>query len=66
VPSPIDIPFHAVPLRIDDGPASHGLLLVASSGPELPVDVLWLSRLLSKQVERLITRQSLAEMRFGE
>jgi PAS domain S-box-containing protein len=58
--------FHVVPLRTDEDQAGHGILIVSSSGPEIHPDVTWLSRLLSKQVGRLHSRQLLAETRFGQ
>ena len=65
--SPIDTqPYHVVPLRADPGGACQGALVVSSSGPELPADVLWVARVLAKQVDRLISRQTLAQTRFGE
>jgi PAS domain S-box-containing protein len=66
--SPIEgVPFHAIPLRSDDDPGVvHGLLLASSSGPEVHPDVAWLARMLGKQVARLLSRQTLAETRFGQ
>ena len=63
--SPIDgASFHAIPLRTDDDPGAHGLMLASAASPDLHPDVLWISRLLSRQVERL--RQPPADMRFGQ
>src|SRR6185436_18042924 len=60
-------PFHAIPLRSDDEPGTvHGLLLASSSKPDLHPDVAWLARMLGKQVSRLLSRQTLAETRFGQ
>jgi PAS domain S-box-containing protein len=59
---PIDGAFHALPLRSEDGVA-HGLLLVALDGPALDPDVTWAANLLSRQVSRLTSRQTLAETR---
>ena len=58
--------FHVVPLHTDDDQTSHGILIVSSGGPEIHPDVMWLNRLLSKQVGRLHSRQLLAETRFGQ
>jgi PAS domain S-box-containing protein len=60
------VPFHALPLRAEDDPLVHGLLLVSASRPDLHPDVLWMSRMLGKQVSRLLGRQTLAETRFGQ
>ncbi len=59
------VPFIVIPLRTEDG-VSHGVLVVDATGPEAPADVLWVSRMLSKQVARLLSRQTLAETRFGQ
>ncbi len=65
--SPIeDVPFHAVPLRSDEDASALGLLLVSATGPEPHPNVLWLARVLAKQVSRLLSRQTLAETRFGQ
>jgi PAS domain S-box-containing protein len=64
--SPIDGKFHAVPLRSDDESVTLGLLLTATSGPELPSEVPWLATTLSRQMSRLLSRQTLAETRFGQ
>jgi PAS domain S-box-containing protein len=65
--SPIEgTPFHAIPLRSEEDATSYGLLLTSGRGPEVHPDVLWLARLLSKQVARLLSRQTLAETRFGQ
>ena len=63
---PIDGRFHAVPLRADDDQPAHGLVLVGTGGPGLHPDVQWLCHVLAKQIARLLSRQSLAEMRFGQ
>ena len=60
--SPIEGRFHAVPLRSDDGTA-HGLLLTSSTGRELSSQVSWLAGLLSKQIARISSRQTLADSR---
>jgi signal transduction histidine kinase len=59
------VPFVVLPLRTDDG-VSHGVLVVDATGPEPSADVLWVSRMLSKQVATLLSRQTLAETRFGQ
>jgi PAS domain S-box-containing protein len=59
------VAFHVMPLRTDDG-TSHGVLVADASGPEPDANVLWLSRVFSKQVARLLSRQTLAETRFGQ
>ena len=65
--SPIEgTPFHAIPLRGEDEATAYGLLMTSARSPEVHPDVLWLSRLLSKQVARLLSRQTLAETRFGQ
>jgi PAS domain S-box-containing protein len=64
--TPIEGRFHAVPLRSDDGSVSHGLLLTSTSGPELHAEIPWLASVLSKQVSRLLSRQTLADTRFGQ
>ena len=64
--APIDGRFHAVPLRSDDDAVTHGLLLASAGGPEAPPEVLWVANVLSKQVSRLLGRQTLAETRFGQ
>ncbi|MBA2304279.1 MAG: PAS domain S-box protein [Acidobacteria bacterium] len=58
-------PFHAIPLKSDEEQV-HGLLLISSPLPEVHPEVLWVSRILSKQVGRLISRANLAETRFGQ
>jgi PAS domain S-box-containing protein len=65
--SPIDAEsFHVVPLRTDEDPVSHGVLIVSASAPHIGADVLWLSRVLAKQIGRLVGRQTIAETRFGQ
>jgi len=65
--SPIEgVPFYAIPLRVDDESAACGLLLISSKGVELHPDVVWIARTLSRQVSRLMSRQTLAETRFGQ
>jgi PAS domain S-box-containing protein len=57
--------FHAIPLR-DDESVAYGLLLASSSSPEVHPDVQWLARVLAKQIARVLSRQTLAETRFGQ
>jgi PAS domain S-box-containing protein len=65
--SPIEgTPFHAIPLRSEEDAVAYGLLLTSSRNPDVHPEVLWLARLLSKQVARLLSRQTLAETRFGQ
>ena len=64
---PIDADaFHAIPLRGEDGPESGGLLLASADGPDLDPDVVWLSRILGRQLSRLLSRSTLADTRFGQ
>jgi signal transduction histidine kinase len=58
-------PFHAIPLR-DDVSVNHGLLLANAGGPDVHPDILWLASMLARQVSRLLSRQTLAETRFGQ
>jgi signal transduction histidine kinase len=60
------LPFYAIPLKAEEDPHALGLLLVSASGAEVHADVLWASRMLSKQVSRLLSRHTLAETRFGQ
>jgi PAS domain S-box-containing protein len=59
-----DSGVHAIPLRSEDRSPAHGLLLVASPGPDIPDNALWLAGQLSKQIGRLLTHHALAEARF--
>jgi signal transduction histidine kinase len=64
---PIDgRPFHAIPLRGDDEPVAHGLLFASASGPAVAPEVGWLARVFGRQVSRLLSRERLAETRFGQ
>jgi PAS domain S-box-containing protein len=64
---PIDArSFHAIPLRADAHEAGQGLLLVSGPAPQLDSETLWVARTLGKQVSRLLSRQLLAETRFGQ
>jgi PAS domain S-box-containing protein len=60
--SPIDGRFHALPLRGDDG-GELGLLLASSTSREVAPEVGWLAGLLSKQIARIASRQTLADSR---
>jgi PAS domain S-box-containing protein len=64
--APLDGPFHAIPLRIDDDQGSHGLLLASAHAPTIHPEATWLSRILARQVGRLLSRATLAETRFGQ
>ena len=67
VRAPIEGPaFHAIPLRAEANEPGQGLLLVSASSPELDPETLWLGRTLGKQISRLLSRQLLAETRFGQ
>ena len=56
-------PFRCAP-RTTRSP--HGLLLASAPGRELHPEVAWLARMLGRQVSRLLSRQTLAETRFGQ
>ena len=58
--------FYAIPLRADTNETAQGLLLASATAPQLDPDALWLARTLGKQVSRLLSRQLLAETRFGQ
>jgi PAS domain S-box-containing protein len=64
--TPLAPPFHAVPLRSDEEQGSVGVLLTNARTPELHPEVIWLARMLARQVGRLVTRATLAETRFGQ
>jgi PAS domain S-box-containing protein len=64
--SPLDGRFHAVPLRLDDPAPSLGLLLVSATAPEIRPEVIWAATMLSRQASRLMSRDALAETRFGQ
>jgi PAS domain S-box-containing protein len=64
--TPLEPPFHAVPLRSDDEHGAIGVLLTSARMPELHPEVVWLARMLAKQVGRLLSRATLAETRFGQ
>jgi PAS domain S-box-containing protein len=59
-------PFHAVPLRSDDAAEPVGLLLASAVRPDAHPDIVWVSRMLATQLSRLLSRQALAETRFGQ
>ena len=58
--------FHAIPLRADASEPGWGLLLTSAASPEIDAESLWLGRTLGKQISRLLSRQLLAETRFGQ
>ena len=64
--TPLDPPFHALPLRSDDEHGAVGLLLTSARTPDLHPEAAWLARMLAKQVGRLLSRATLAETRFGQ
>jgi PAS domain S-box-containing protein len=64
--APLTAPFHAVPLRGEEDDRADGLLLTAASSPELNPEIAWLARVLGRQVSRLLSRNSLADTRFGQ
>ena len=64
--APLEGRFHAVPLRGDDGQHPFGLLLTSSPAKELRPEVSWLAATLSRQASRLMSRDTLAETRFGQ
>ena len=64
--APLDGRFHAVPLRADDDQTPCGLLLTSAAAAELRPEVNWLAATLSKQTSRLMSRDTLAETRFGQ
>jgi len=64
--SPLEGRFHAVPLRSDDSEPSLGLLLASASAPEIRPEVTWAATMLSRQASRLMSRDALAETRFGQ
>ena len=64
--APIEGRFHALPFCADETDSGCGLLLTSATAAELQPDVAWLAGLLSKQVARLMSRDTLAETRFGQ
>jgi signal transduction histidine kinase len=59
-------PFYALPLRADAREPSQGLLIISGRNLSLEPDAIWVGRALGKQVSRLLSRQLLAETRFGQ
>jgi PAS domain S-box-containing protein len=64
--SPLEGRFHAVPLRSDDSEPPLGLLLASASASEIKPEVNWVATMLSRQASRLMSRDALAETRFGQ
>jgi signal transduction histidine kinase len=64
--APIEGRFHALPFCADETDSRCGLLLTSAAAPEPHPEVRWLAGLLSKQVARLMSRDTLAETRFGQ
>jgi PAS domain S-box-containing protein len=64
--SPLDGPFHAIPLRIDEDQGAQGLLLASAHAPRIDPEAAWLARILARQVGRLLSRATMAETRFGQ
>jgi PAS domain S-box-containing protein len=64
--SPLEGRFHAVPLRLDDSEPPLGLLLASAAAPEVRPAVTWVATMLSRQASRLMSRDALAETRFGQ
>jgi PAS domain S-box-containing protein len=64
--SPLDGRFHAVPLRLDDSEPPLGLLLANAAAAEIKPEVTWVATMLSRQASRLMSRDALAETRFGQ
>lgn len=59
-------PFHAIPLRGADDHVPHGLLIASAAAPDVSPHVTWAARVLGRQVSRLLSRERLAETRFGQ
>ena len=53
-------------MRPDDELPAYGLLLASAASRELHPEVLWVARILGKQIARLASRTMLAETRFGQ
>jgi PAS domain S-box-containing protein len=65
--APLDAPsFHVIPLRAEATDPCQGLLLIGADEPGLSPETQWLARTLGKQISRLLSRQLLAETRFGQ
>jgi signal transduction histidine kinase len=59
-------PFYALPLRADSQEPTQGLLIISGRNLSVDPEIIWVSRALGKQVSRLLSRQLLAETRFGQ
>ena len=59
-------PFYALPLRADAREPSQGLLIISGRNLSPDAETIWVGRALGKQVSRLLSRQLLAETRFGQ
>ncbi|HXW03747.1 MAG TPA: ATP-binding protein [Vicinamibacterales bacterium] len=59
-------PFHGIPVWAEDDSRAVGLLLVDAAAAGVNPDVAWCARLLARQLSRLLSRQILAETRFGQ
>jgi signal transduction histidine kinase len=64
--APLQGPFHAVPMRPDGDHHAYGLLLASAPSRDVHPEVLWVARILGKQIARLASRTMLAETRFGQ
>jgi PAS domain S-box-containing protein len=64
--SPLEGRFHAIPLRTDDSEPPLGLMLASASASEIRPEVTWAATMLSRQASRLMSRDALAETRFGQ
>jgi PAS domain S-box-containing protein len=64
--APFEGRFHAIPLRAEETDRPLGLLLTSATGSKIRPPVTWLANALSKQASRLMSRDALAETRFGQ
>ena len=64
--SPLEGGFHGVPLRLDDSEPPVGLLLTSAVASEIRSEVIWVATMLARQASRLMSRDALAETRFGQ
>jgi PAS domain S-box-containing protein len=64
--APLEGRFHGTPLCADDEGPPCGLLLTSATAAEVRPEIKWLAGVLSKQAARLMSRDSLAETRFGQ
>jgi len=64
--APFEGRFHAIPLRTEDSERSLGLLLTSATGAEIRPEITWLAGMLAKQTARLMSRDAMAETRFGQ